>query len=251
MNRIIATDLGDEVFSLLTVEDRQRFCLIEDRVSDMFAMLDATLNILTSLQEKYHIFFLDQENVSAAAIRTDTIAYMFLERIKEIEFIQSQLKALDGRVKSSVQLLSSLLDLENGQSLRKLAEESRQENVAMRILSEKASADASAVKVITIITLIYLPTSVVTNFFSTTFVNSQPNGAGTNVTVADNWWVLVAVSIPLTLFTCAVWWLLYYKRELVEVAKSTAANSNAKLQQVIACHSRKKVRKDEEDEVAG
>lgn len=57
--------------------------------------------------------------------------------------------------------LSSLLDLNNGEALRKLAEEARKENQTMRILTEKGTRDAAAVKVLTIMTLIYLPATVV------------------------------------------------------------------------------------------
>lgn len=57
--------------------------------------------------------------------------------------------------------LSSLLDLGNGYALKVLAEEARKENTTMRKLTEKSTRDAAAVKVLTIITLIYLPVTVV------------------------------------------------------------------------------------------
>ena len=57
--------------------------------------------------------------------------------------------------------MSSLLDLENGYALKELAEESSKDNDAMRMLTEKATQDAAAVKVLTVITLIYLPASAV------------------------------------------------------------------------------------------
>ena len=62
---------------------------------------------------------------------------------------------------SNLRQLSSLLDLNNGEALRKLAEEARKENQTMRILTEKGTRDATAVKVLTIMTLIYLPATVV------------------------------------------------------------------------------------------
>lgn len=212
----------------------------------MFSMLDSTLDILTSLQEKYHVFSCGHEGLPLGSIRTDRIAFGFHEAVREVQLIRKQLDALYERVKSSVQLLSSLLDLENGQSLQKLAEESRKENTAMRILTEKSGADASAVKVITIITLIYLPTSVVTNFFSTTFVTSQPNGSGTDVAVAGNWWVLAAVSLPLTVVTCAVWWLLQHKSLFAQMARSAASKSRIKIQLSKKLRSAEKPMDDEE-----
>lgn len=57
--------------------------------------------------------------------------------------------------------MSSLLDLANGHSLKVLAEQARSENIAMRRLTEKATQDAAAVKVLTIMTLVYLPATVV------------------------------------------------------------------------------------------
>ena len=57
--------------------------------------------------------------------------------------------------------LSSLLDLGNGNSLKELAEEARRENTTMRRLTEKSTQDAAAVKVLTMITLVYLPATVV------------------------------------------------------------------------------------------
>ena len=57
--------------------------------------------------------------------------------------------------------LSNILDLGNGFSLKQLGEEARNENVTMRRLAEKSTEDSAAVKVLTIITLIYLPATVV------------------------------------------------------------------------------------------
>jgi hypothetical protein len=42
-----------------------------------------------------------------------------------------------------------------------IAQESHAENSNMRMLTEKGTKDAAAVKVITLITIVYLPTTVV------------------------------------------------------------------------------------------
>lgn len=98
----------------------------------------------------------------------------------------------------------------------------------MRKLTEKSAQDAAAVKVLTMITLIYLPATVVSvsrschdnppiilrsltlpqNFFSTQFVGQEQGAGGSNkVIVSSNAWLFAAVSVPLTLVTLAVWWL--------------------------------------------
>jgi hypothetical protein len=71
-------------------------------------------------------------------------------------------------VHADAKKLSDLLDYENakiaqgnGEALTVIAHESREENTAMRGLTEKATNDAAAVKVITLITIVFLPTTVV------------------------------------------------------------------------------------------
>jgi hypothetical protein len=57
--------------------------------------------------------------------------------------------------------VASLLDLGNGHSLKVLAEQARVENITMRELTEKGFRDGVAIKVLTIVTLVYLPATVV------------------------------------------------------------------------------------------
>ena len=57
--------------------------------------------------------------------------------------------------------MSSFLDLGNGLSLEKLAKEAREENRTMGELAAKSTRDAAAVKVLTIMFLVYLPATVV------------------------------------------------------------------------------------------
>jgi len=61
-----------------------------------------------------------------------------------------------------------LLDYENAHiatqnqnSLKELAEEARRENYQMRMLTEKSTRDSEAIKVITILTIVFLPATVV------------------------------------------------------------------------------------------
>lgn len=58
--------------------------------------------------------------------------------------------------------VSNILDLNNGNTLKVLALESRVENANMSLLTKKSVQDAAMVKVLTIITLVYLPLTVVT-----------------------------------------------------------------------------------------
>jgi hypothetical protein len=93
----------------------------------------------------------------------------------------------------------------------------------MRQLTEKSTKDAAAVKAITVITILYLPTTVVAvsktqlvyvcaanevqSFFSTQFVFQDNNSNGKpTLSLADNWWLYVAISVPLTITTISIWY---------------------------------------------
>jgi len=111
---------------------------------------------------------------------------------------------LRDKAKSTGQLLSDLLNYENAVALKAIAHESHEENRSMIQLTGRSTKDAATVKVLTIISLVYLPTSIVTNFFSTQFVQTNDSG---HMHVSANAWLLAAIAVPLTLFTIATWWL--------------------------------------------
>jgi len=110
--------------------------------------------------------------------------------------------------------------------LKDLTRETQLESKSMHHLTERSTKDAAAVKILTVITLIYLPTTIVAvsfmccllklranyrkNFFSTQFV--QTNDAG-HMRLSNNAWLLAAIAIPLTFLTIALWgtWVYFTK----------------------------------------
>ncbi|KAL2049176.1 hypothetical protein ABVK25_010526 [Lepraria finkii] len=181
---------------LLGVEERQNLKEIEDDIIDILSVLDATADTIQSLLGKYRQFRRDirsgLENLFGDGI--DSIECALQERQKDVHMNRQKVEKLHAKVQGTTNLLSSLLDLGSGNSLHHL--------------TEKGTQDAAAVKVLTIITLIYLPATVVSNFFSTQFVSQKQNDInGTFLVVCSNAWLFAAISIPLTLGTLAIWWL--------------------------------------------
>ena len=103
-----------------------------------------------------------------------------------------RVEGLQSKLQNITALLSSFLDLNNGFAIQKL--------------TEKGSQDTVAMKVLTILTLIYLPATVVSNFFSTCFVRTEsPAGKAAHIVVSGDWWIFVAASLPLTMLTFYIW----------------------------------------------
>ncbi|KAI4188619.1 MAG: hypothetical protein LQ346_005282 [Caloplaca aetnensis] len=200
LTRIAATDKvliasidDQDPLKLLDIEERQALKDFEDKVLDVLLALDSTTHTIETLTEKYNRLCQDQTFFGEEVGRGDydCIAVALQEKGQEIVLTRTK--------------LSSLLDLGNGYALKVLAEESRKENAAMRGLAEKSTRDAAAVKVLTVIALVYLP---VAGFFSTQFIQWESRDNGTSsLVVTHEAWLLAAIAAPLTLFTLILWWV--------------------------------------------
>ncbi len=63
--------------------------------------------------------------------------------------------------------------------------------------------DSSSMKAIACLTMVFLPATAVTSFFGMSFFNAQ----GGKFTIASEWWISLAVTIPLTIVVVVFWWL--------------------------------------------
>ncbi|PMD20728.1 hypothetical protein NA56DRAFT_173782 [Hyaloscypha hepaticicola] len=209
-SRVIAATVGKGKLSALidfeiNFEDRQGLKVIEEKVLDLLTIFESTSDTITTLLREYEYM---QSNT---AMKRDRVVSKLQDNLREVDLYAKKVDTLHKRVQGTASLLSNLLDYENakiaqdnGDSLKILAQESREENVAMRLLSEKSTKDAAAVKVITLITIVFLPTTVVSGFFSTQFVRQSEDGQ--TLLLTDNWWIIAAISLPLTAFTIAIWY---------------------------------------------
>ncbi|BCR92556.1 uncharacterized protein ACHE_80456A [Aspergillus chevalieri] len=127
----------------------------------------------------------------------------FDEHISDVKRDIQRVEVLKERLQSTIRLLTDLLSYEEACMLKSLALESHNEGIVTSQLAFQSTKDAAAVKVLTIISLIYLPTTIVANFFSTEFVKAN-NG---KMEISPQSWVLPAVALPLTSLTLCLWWL--------------------------------------------
>jgi hypothetical protein len=148
-----------------TLADRVVLASVDgkDKILDVKTVLDSTLDTVSSLIEKYTD--LSRLEVSHrginAELERDSIVFGLQEKCREVVLTRKKVDVLHAKIQGTMKLLSGLLDLGNGLALKDLAVEAKRENEAMRHLTEKGTRDAAALKVLTIITLIYLPATVV------------------------------------------------------------------------------------------
>jgi len=190
--------------------DRQRLKMIEDKVLDLLIIFESIFNTLSKLQRQCRLHCLGDECKDCTCpITIEELE----EQMHEAQVNLTKADILHKRAQGTAQLLSDLLDYENAQiahsneqALNGLVAETKEENSKMRVLTERSTADAAAVKILTVITLIYLPMTVVANFFSSQLIRVDESGQIS--VVSGSWWFAV-ISVPLTILTFLAWklWL--------------------------------------------
>ncbi|TVY92063.1 hypothetical protein LAWI1_G003448, partial [Lachnellula willkommii] len=206
-DRIVIADVGSKKENLSPLDftinfgDRQELKIMEDSILDLDVILPTMLNTINRIQEQC-----EKHNKRVGGdekCHLEEILEEFDEYVREAEVLVQRAKILKETARSTAQLISDLLSYEEAVALKNLTKESQAESTSMRELAEKSTKDAAAVKILTVITLIYLPTTIVANFFSTQFVQTNDSG---HMTLTSNAWLLAAIAVPLTIFTVMLWW---------------------------------------------
>ena len=132
------------------------------------------------------------------------------ETVRDINMTVAQLSSMRDKLTSCIQIASSFSELsnghslsENGKSLQELAVAAAMEARHTAEIAGKSRRDAAAVKALTIITLVYLPTTVVLNFFSAAFIDTSSG----EIALVGKWWLFLLIGLPLTILTLAGWQL--------------------------------------------
>jgi Mg2+ and Co2+ transporter CorA len=174
-------------------------------------MGDALL-AMRSNREDIAILVRAYKQLTSTSQQHDVVPMGSQEIMQDLDRSILQLEALRTRLNGIATLVSSFLELSNGLALQQLGKESKIENEQTRSLSERmhelaerSAQDTAAVTVLTILTLVYLPLTVVTNFFSTSFI--ERSTTADRISVSRDWWILVAVAVPLTGITLYIWWV--------------------------------------------
>lgn len=91
------------------------------------------------------------------------------DRLRDVHMLLKQLRSLHAKLTSCTRIASSFSELSNGHILQQLARDTREESEQMTQLTRRSQRDGAAVKALTVITLVYLPTTVVLVSLTRTF----------------------------------------------------------------------------------
>lgn len=107
------------------------------------------------------------------------------------------------RTEANRQTVYSLIAQKDNRINSKIAEGTRNESNALKIMAEASAQDSTSMVVISTVTLFFLPATFLSSLFSTTFFNFQYPVPST---VSSLQWLYWVITLPLTI----VLWLVYY-----------------------------------------
>lgn len=192
---------------------RQELLTLETKILDAILVVRSTVYTVSRLRDG----LLGSEDLLTKHMDVEctTTSAHFEDLLRELDLTLVPLEQLKTKLDSITRVLDSFIGLSSGLTLESLATESAKETAGMTSLSrrmhklaERSTQDAAAIKVLTIVTLVYLPMTVVSNFFSTSFVSTTIlDGSASGISISKDWWIFVAVSAPLTTLTVYVWFV--------------------------------------------
>ncbi|KAH9209899.1 hypothetical protein DL95DRAFT_308961, partial [Leptodontidium sp. 2 PMI_412] len=164
-------------------------------------MLSMALEIMSSLLREYEIVFEENRLLLEAAIPLfQQTRRKFRFQITLFKCLHFRSQALEERLRNEINLAFNIVAQHDSR-------------ISVRI-SEAAQIDSAAMRTISVLGLAFLPGTFICAIFSTSFFNFNP-GSDSEPQAwrrSDKFWVLWAVTLPLTLATIIFW--VYWERAL-------------------------------------
>lgn len=220
--------------------DRQAMRILEEKIQDAAISLRCTMNTIEGLIEygeadrKLRFLCSSTTAEDKAPFAEESIGNILQQSLRTTKLHYEKAETLLERMKANACLLAEILAYENdarsdsiNRILQSLAEESQNETRNIKQLTERSTRDAAAIRILTIVTLIYLPANVVAGFFSTQFVTQEQHPLPSqniqlcetcalntaSLTFTSNAWIYAAVTIPLTALTTGIWYIITRHQE--------------------------------------
>lgn len=174
----------------LSLNDEQKLHYLELRLLDIILCMDSTSHTVGQMTEMYNQYLWVIGGASIGdvgyAAQTDGILLALRQQAAEVGYIRKKAEALVAKCKESRNLVranflfpgearvkgeqptdvktsqtSRFLELQTALALKKIQTDTQQESKSMHDLTKKGHSDSKSLKVLSIITLVYLPATII------------------------------------------------------------------------------------------
>jgi len=191
---------------------RIRLKNIEDQIEDARVSIENNKTTIGRLLDSFTEYCGDYEALGLDHNDTETAFKSLWSSFYDSQSLIVQFDSLKNKTLGCTQIAASFLELENGLRLTALTEAAHKEQERAAKMAEQSQKDAAAVKALTVIASIFLPTTVVLNFFSASFIDTSHD----TMILVGRWWLFIVVAAPLTFVTLGLWalWMQFKLRKL-------------------------------------
>ena len=179
-----------------------------DKITEVIMVMQANVDVLTSVRKYYEKLLKNKDFPLATVCEEDVDVFVTQidEIMYDIEMQISRTKVLAQVTSDRKTVVLQHLGSQATESMERLTR-------SMYNVGVLSQTEAAAMRVITVLTLLYLPATFVSTFFSTDVVkyqNQSSSGNGTSFSPVAMWrWL--QVTLPLTFITCIIAYYLYRK----------------------------------------
>jgi len=185
---------------------------LEDKVLPLSAHLRGTLLTIQSLQSANELF------TSKGFYPTQDTAIFSNELRAHETTLQGHIlsiELLEKRIRGVLEMLAVALNLKNQITAAENQATAVEINQGMLHLTQDTVDDSATVRVVTLVTLIYLPASFIASILGMNLFSFQDQTKpGSGFQISSEFWVFIALSAPLTLLTVGSWFFISYKRRV-------------------------------------
>ncbi|CAI6340154.1 unnamed protein product [Periconia digitata] len=210
---------GDEKpQEIFTVTDLQKLQGIEDKIQETLLVLRLNAEVLEELRQNYH--FLTSHSAFPALLRSQ--CEMDLARFtRSILHVEKDLRMLQSRSENLLRMLENRKNLLNGilqyrgvkanesfaRKNQLSAERMEQMTYEMHTIAKKTERETISMRVITTVTLFFLPATFIATFMSTDILRFEDGKQDFQLKALHTY---MAIALPLTALTFFAWWFISY-----------------------------------------
>ncbi|KAL3471754.1 hypothetical protein BJX99DRAFT_262972 [Aspergillus californicus] len=223
------TEYGDRTMSLVE-EDRRNLKELEDFITNLIVILHTKVQTIrrlkTSCEKACTVHC-----VRGGACPCRQVVEEFKEYAAEAEAYHERASVLQSQAHALRSLSSDLLGYEEARALRELATASQKESAVIRELAKRGFQDTIAVRSLTVIGLLFMPITLVLNFFSTEFVKAD----GGELRVSRWAWLILGVAVVLSGIVFLGWksWLRYERFRIRSEQADLFGNKNVESKEAV------------------
>lgn len=180
----------------------------EDKVNETLMVIESNLKIFKSLTTSYTALVEDKNFPQLEQVACRLAVETFKTKVEEYAY-DLQMQADRARVLSKVATDRKNIVFQQLQTQTAMKQEALASS--MWAFSENSQKETIAMRIITVVTLVYLPPTFVCTFFGTDVIKYQDDGHGQVHFSTEALVSFFYVTIPLWVITCALVYYLYKK----------------------------------------